>query len=76
MNSDWIDEWKQASGINVCLPGNTSTSELFDIAMKFAAVDDDTQVPALFVFYVWNFNRYPGFRLNDERYSAFPYEKE
>ena len=72
----WIKDWKAEVGNNVCLPGNTSTSEIIDVALRFARPNQADDIPVLFVYYVWNFINYSGFRLNDERYSAFPDECE
>ena len=76
MKEEWLNDWKNACGSNVCLPGNTSTSEIIDIALRFAKPNEEDELPVLFIFYVWNFQNYSGFRLNDERYSAFPNECE
>ena len=73
------------------LKGSTSTSESFRIAMNFVQgkseqtwlqnkyfndPDDEEIVPVLFLISVQNYNGFNGFRLNGEKYSAYPLERE
>ena len=62
----------------VCLPENTSTSYSIKEALFFSKctnVDSKNQ-PVLFVFAIQNFKGFAGFRLNLDKYSAYPAEQE
>lgn len=62
------------------IQSHLSTTESIDEAMRQIQVyneqDSEVYVPILFVIRMWNLMSYPGFRLNQPIYSAYPQEKE
>lgn len=69
----------------VNLPGSTSTSESFKVALQFAKLDDEssgavinssTHYSVLFVICIHNYNGFRGFRMNSSIFSAHPNERE
>lgn len=80
MNMDKIEMWKkQASkGAKIRLPSTTSFTMNFREAVYSAKhVNKNKMIkPVLFVLAIFNEKDYPGFRLNNEKYSAYPDEEE
>ena len=65
----------------ICMPGMTSTSESFKVAMNFAKQPAGTDNPmnlqsVLFVICLHNYHGFYGLRLNSAMYSAHPEERE
>lgn len=60
------------------LPSTTGFTENFREAVYSAkhVNKDKSFKPVLFVLAIFNQRRYPGFRLNNEKYSAYPNEQE
>ena len=82
MKKEWTSEWEENvnTGKEVNLPGNTSTSRSIKVALNFAKVpqqdSNTTTNSVIFVFLFTNYCGFPGFRLSDSRYSAYPNEEE
>ena len=74
---------KEIAGF-IRLPGTTSTSESYRVALKFAMPTNKSHSPdicnmssVLFVICLHNYQMsYNGFRMNSALYSAFPFERE
>lgn len=75
---DKINQWKAQVGAKVSLPCTTNFTENFREALYSAKhVNKDKSIKAvLFVLAVFNEASYPGFRLNNEKYTAYPDEEE
>ena len=60
------------------LPGATSTSVSFKVALNFALPSNDNKfhVPTLFVICCHNYASFDGFRMDSALHSAHPYEQE
>jgi len=59
------------------LKGITSTNKDLDVALGYSKCHTDyadDQQPVLFVFSMWNYFGFQGFRLNHKRYSMYPGE--
>ena len=91
LNKEWINQWhqhaveleikknnKRKALDYVCLPENTSTSMSLKEALVFSKCTsmDTNNLPVLFVFALQNYKGYAGFRLNEDKYSAYPLEEE
>jgi len=82
MEPEWIVDWQkhENSGINMKLPGNTSTSRSIMTALTFANTLQQQTTPnkvsVLFIFLIQNHCGFRGFRLNDDKYSAYSHEQE
>ena len=76
MNKEWIVDWKKKiKEGKFLLRGITSTSKSLDVALNFSKCHSEYsfyQTPVLFVFSIWNYVGFNGFRLNDKRYSMYP----
>lgn len=77
----WLKDWtSQEGGDFVRMPTLTSSSQSIEIALQFSQVKEQTvettKKSVIFVFLIRNYEGFYGFRLSDERYSAFPAEKE
>ena len=59
------------------MSGNSSCTRHLKIALEFAFKgDNETSVPVLFIICCQNFEAFPGFRLNNYAFTAYPYEEE
>ena len=62
------------------MSGNSSCTRNIIIALEFAfktsKIDEKTALPVLFVISCQNYEAFPGFRLNDPAYTAYPNEEE
>ena len=80
MNIEKIEMWKKqaAKGAKIRLPCMTNFTMNFREAVYSAKhVNKNKQIkPVLFVLAIFNEKDYPGFRLNNEKYSAYPDEEE
>jgi len=59
--------------------GSTSTSKSMDVALGFSKCGtkyDDNKQAVLFVYSIYNYGGFNGFRLNDKKYSVYPGEQE
>ena len=63
---------------HIKMQGNTSTSESFREALKFAKKKKiaEGKFMVLFAMCCLNYTHYTGFRLNDKQFSAHPHERE
>lgn len=78
MNKIDIQHWKEKVGEKVRLPSTTSFTENFREAIYSARhknKDKDIR-SVVFVLTIFNQDSYPGFRLNNEKYTAYPDEEE
>jgi len=71
-----IMDWSRAVGKKAKLPANMSFYEHLRMALCATKSRGSQYKPVLFVLNVFNEINYPGFRLNNENYSAYPDEKE
>ena len=74
-----IERWKKAIGGQVRIPCVTSFTENFRQAVYSCANYDQTLkgwYPVIFSFAILNQTSYPGFRLNTEKFAAYPDEEE
>lgn len=70
---DWIDNVKTT----VNMPGTSSCSMDLSIGLSHAfKKPDETKRPVLFVISCQNYYQFDGIQLNNEAYTAYPYEKE
>ena len=69
--------WGQLAGY-VHLPGATSTTVSFRVALQFAmpTEKDKGLVPTLFVIACHNYHLFTGFRMDSALHSAHPHEQE
>merc|ERR1711935_1145840 len=76
----WFDAYVNKVGQMVNMPGTTSTSSNLGVALDFSKCSildiAMTGKSVLFVFFFKNFIGFPGFRLNQPEFSAFPEEEE
>ena len=77
----WFDAYLNKVGQEVNMPGTTSTSSNLGVALGFSkcstSIEDIelTGKSVLFVFFFQNYTGFPGFRLNQPEFSAFPDEE-
>jgi len=78
MTGNKIIEWKNNIGKKVHTPTITSFSENFrQAAYSSRHYNKNKEMKSvIFVLTVFNEITYPGFRLNNEKYSAYPDEEE
>lgn len=78
MTGNKIIEWKNNIGKKVHTPTITSFSENFRQAVYSSRHYNKNKEmkSVIFVLTVFNEITYPGFRLNNEKYSAYPDEEE
>ena len=90
MKPQWINGWREMVGRKVSkgkkknnyrpacvkLKGNTSTTKSFRQALLNLNSKDASLIPVLFTITVRNYLGFHAFRINDERYTAHPYEQE
>ena len=62
------------------MSGNSSCTRNIKIALEFAHKTseecEDDQMPVIFVISCQNYDAFPGFRLNNQEYTAYPHEEE
>lgn len=82
MHKDKIQRWKDQVGETVHLPSITSFTESFRESiyslnhLDFIKNKNKDIKPVIFVLSLFNQTSYQGFRLNNEKYSAYPGEQE
>jgi len=80
MPSRWFEDWQVKIGHSIKMPNQTSTSKYFEVALGFSKCTYQFlnlgEKSTIFVFLIQNYYGFPGFRLTQENYSAFPYEQE
>lgn len=76
MTKQEIADWKSMIGKKAILPGNIGFYEYIRVALCATKNTSTRQRPVLFVLNCFNEHNYPGFRLNNEKYSCYPDERE
>ena len=80
MNMDKIEMWKEQAklGSKIRMPHATNFTENFREALYSAKhVNKDKSIKSvLFVLAIFNEKDYPGFRLNNEKYTSYPNEED
>ena len=79
MRPEWLDTYNQSIGNGFRFKGQASCSLNLHIALNFAydgLAKDQLRVPVLFIYAIVNYSDYGGVRMNNEGFSAYPYEEE
>ena len=79
MKQEWIEGYAQhvSDGDLFELEGQTSCSQHLKIGLGFAFGGSNAEMtPVLFIYTIQNWAAYQGVRLNNEAFSAYPYEQE
>jgi len=77
MNFDALESWYYKTGKEVLMHGNMSTTKSLDTALRYSMCNtySGPDVSVLFVISIQNNMGFSGFRLNDEKYTAYPGEQ-
>ena len=80
MRPEWIADWSQKQGHIVNLPGCISTTRSVEMGLRYSYCHDKSRVgdekSVLVVILLQNHIGFRGFRLNQPKYTPYPYEQE
>ena len=78
MEDGWVKPYADKIGQEIRLPQSTSASKDPVVALGFATPDHikDNQTPTFFVFACQNYRSIDGLTMNNEAYTAYPFEDE